>query len=153
MKKLIINRIGDFSYPVGVKFETSKKAISRLVSTFKTIDEFKGKNINIFCMGSSGAIIATVFAMKVSNCKIVMVRKSSEHCHSNNYDLHKHHSKDAINVIVDDFIDTGNTINSIYNQLKMMINRKIKIHCVAIMGFDKIHFCDFEPDYFISRKT
>lgn len=143
----------DWKYPIGPNFLKNKKEINKLIITFKTITEFIDKPINIFCMGSSGNIIACMLANKLKKAIIVPIRKAKEYSHSGNFDLHKHRIPNAINIIVDDFIDSGETMEAIFFEMQLQLGKKIKIDCIAILGYDKYELLSFQSKYFISRET
>lgn len=152
-KEITFNGDDKWQYPIGPNFIKNKSEINKCIKAFKGISEFENKSINIFCMGSSGNIIACMFAIKLKNAIIIPVRKSKEFCHSGNFEMHKYFIPNSINIIVDDFIDTGETINNIFSEIQLQLGKKIKIDCVAILGYDKLKLLNVIPKYFISRKT
>jgi len=59
------------NYPVGYHIIENLPIIKQMVKTFKLVPVNKDKQVNLICMGSSGAIIATIFANELkglSNC-------------------------------------------------------------------------------------
>lgn len=148
--KFILNKkLEAFAYPVGTHINHNISLIEIMVEEFIEISEYKDKYINIICRGSSGAIIAAIFAMKVPNvCQIVHVKKPGENSHNNSVSLSE---DNAINIIVDDLIASGSTMNAIWNCVKDK-TKDFKIHCVLVGGCSKIDSLDFEPDYFICEE-
>lgn len=98
----------EIKYPVG---EYIQYNIEKIVSMASVIEKsFKDQYLNLWCSGSSGAIIAAIIASIVEQpCKICHVEKAGEDAHSS-YTLPD--SRD-INIIVDDFIRSGCTIQRI----------------------------------------
>ncbi len=139
----------DLAYPVGENVTENKEKILEMIKSFSKIREFKKKFVNIICMGSSGTIIATLFAMHLRNAnKIIHVKKSGEWAH------HKilcfNTSRNSINIIVDDFISSGDTMRRIYEETQRRGERDI--HCVCVTGVyaqGQIDSLGFTPKYFI----
>lgn len=135
-----------FSYPVGSYINSNKKTAIEMVEAFKTIEEFKDAKLDLICRGSSGAIIATIFAMQLSNnCRIIHVKKPGEKSHAgNNYYIRN----DAKSIIVDDFIASGDTMHAMYDALTGDNDgMHIIIDCVCISG--NFQSLKFKPRYFV----
>lgn len=98
-------------YPVGTYISYNTPIIKNMASYIKK--KFPEGTISLWCRGSSGAIIAGIIS---SNLKrkvyIRYISKDNEKRHDkNNYNYNT-----DINIIVDDFICTGKTINEIINK-------------------------------------
>ncbi len=131
------------NYPVGDNILESIPKIMKMIEGFESIQEFKGKFVNLICRGSSGAIIAAFFAanLKHNNLKIVHVKKEGESSHCTSY-LHEGHN--AINVIVDDFIFSGETLNTIAKWVGSDF-----IDCVCVTGLSYQDKLIFTPRYMV----
>jgi len=142
-------------YPVGENIQTNKKYIQAMVESFIEIDEFKDKYINIVCRGSSGAIIAGVFSILIpNNHRIIYINKTGEQSHLSEFNnLLKKSSEEqgAINIIVDDFICTGDTMRGIKSSIDKKQGETTHINCICVTGRGKFDDVDlgFKPDYFI----
>lgn len=138
---LIKTEIEQLIYPVGNYINENKPLILKLIEEFKKIEEFNGVPLNLICRGSSGAIVAAMFAMVLENdCTIVHVKKDGEKSHSEKTPLNPM----GKNIIVDDFICTGETIIEIYNSFK---DDKMLIDCICVTG--RMQHFDFEVKHFI----
>lgn len=75
-------------------------------------------HINLWCRGSSGAIMATAFAMKdkMHTFNICHVKKEGEKSH----ETYTRYEVSGINVIIDDFICSGETIDYIISYMRSL---------------------------------
>jgi orotate phosphoribosyltransferase-like protein len=135
------------SYPVGAYITANKPRIIKMAEAFCDIEEFKDKEINLICRGSSGAIIATIFSIILPNVtNIIHIKKEGESAHDNGLYM----NGEKVNVIVDDIIATGATLNAIYNKVSNRLENK-PIDCVCITGcYDRS--IKFEPKYVICSR-
>lgn len=144
--------IACLEYPVGEYILNNKNKIIDMAQAFAVIDEFKNEGLNLICRGSSGAIIATIFAMILPNMStIVHIKKEGESAHSSALILNYGYK----NIIVDDMICTGETLNIIYDKLNssymFSLKTPIIIDCVCVSGADSSRFLKFKPRYFMSK--
>lgn len=132
-------------YPVGQYINENIPKILLMVEAFKQITDFKDTKLSLICRGSSGAIIATMFAAYLPNeCRIVHIKKEGESSHSGSISLRK----DYRNIIVDDFIATGKTMNAIYQALVADgYGGGVNIDCLCVTG--EVYDLDFKPKHFI----
>jgi len=102
----------DMSYPVG-------KNMNNLLENTKVFFELikkhapKDQQLNFLCRGSSGAIIAGIVASSLSEEYQVIInhiKKEGESSHSSCLRL----NIEDFNIIIDDFIASGSTVNNIY---------------------------------------
>ena len=123
-------KILDAGYPIGSNMlytiALSKAYGIHLCKNLKKIK--KAIKINLWCRGSSGAIIATLVyneLCKLANTeiKICHIKKEKEFSHSSTPEFfavttfnEKRINYKIINIIVDDFISSGNTVNNIYKE-------------------------------------
>jgi len=143
--ELIMTGVPHLEYPVGENISTNLPYIKGMVKALLTLKLPFEKGINLICRGSSGAIIAAIFASELGKIRtrIVHVKKEGEESHGGTTaDLN--HS--ALNVIVDDFICSGETLNKIYEHFKKY-NPDKEIDVVCVTGRHKE--LAFEPKYFL----
>ncbi len=115
------DKLSTASYPVGRNFDENIKLFDLMYTHL--IREFPGKNIKCICFwvrGSSGCCIATYLATKLSQSnfkvksKILIIRKSGERSHSSQCETYLTVNQGVLNVIVDDFVASGETLTAIY---------------------------------------
>lgn len=111
------------SYPVGSNISEAIEFIDNAFLSIYINELFKDKDINLWCRGSSGAILAGLLSSKFigmneyKSIKIIHVKKSGESAHG--HDISEFNSDTpAYNIIVDDFCATGETINHISTSMK-----------------------------------
>ena len=105
-------------YPIGT-FVSSYIEICKEIAT--VLDNLYPKgNISIWCRGSSGAILSALVVsnMKNNNVNIYHIKKDGEKSHSgiNIFD------KSRVNVIIDDIISSGTTMQYIYEGIQSAYN-------------------------------
>lgn len=137
------------NYPVGHYINQANNYINIVYNKLK--DLVKDYPINIWCRGSSGAILSTLLANKFpdNNCLIFHVKKEGEQSHHGNYFVKAQRS--AINIIIDDFIASGDTINEIFNHAKPHIN-SINFLIVSSISKNENWFVNFVPNNLITSK-
>ena len=116
MKKITDTRLGFIHYPVGEYIHLNLSTILSYADIIKKRCE--GIPVNLFCTGSSGAIISGIIATEIP-VTIYHVKKEGEHSH--NFTAPK--PKDGFNVIVDDFIASGNTIKYILGKYVEIVKK------------------------------
>ena len=103
------------SYPIGRNIQDNMLGIldyqKAIIDTFGE----DGRKINLICMGSSGAIIAGIVASGIPNSKITFVKKEGVSSHDSLPELELYNK--FINIIIDDFFVTGNTLINMYNSV------------------------------------
>ena len=157
--KFISGAFTDLSYPTGANIKQAIAFINEAVPHVQSvIDEIKKtkevKSINLWCRGSSGAMLAAIIASKMTeiNFYIIHIKKEGENSHTSNSDYRKTIMEFGINMIIDDFIKTGETINHIKRGMD-----PYKIYDVDILLVNEASFADlddisFKPKYFISSQ-
>jgi adenine/guanine phosphoribosyltransferase-like PRPP-binding protein len=127
MKFKTFNWKGAINYPISTNFIRTKSIFplmaEKITELFPNAEQF-----NLIARGSSGAIIASALGLLLDvPCRMYYIRKENE----------SHHwGPDALifathtNIIVDDFICTGETMHAILKGFKEITN--LKIHAVAI---------------------
>jgi len=118
-----------------------------LVSFVIFMREGGGGAVNVFCRGSSGAILAALFVSFLPHIEtqIIHVKKDGESSHSSKvtgFDAYN------MNVIIDDFICSGETIREIYNNISA--NKFVAID-VLIVESGYRNSLGFEPEYLITK--
>lgn len=147
-------RLTSMFYPVGVYINRNLKQINIMYELILETIENNGLNNECYliCRGSSGAIIAGIIASKLGNCEILHIKKPEE--------LDNSHSTNKFRlllnktfIIIDDFITTGDTMNSIYQSLietGFPHNKQIDILCVT--DEPRFSYLNFRPKYTICEK-
>lgn len=116
-------------YPVGVNFTEAVTFTEKAAEQFNKIKKFKGKYVNLWCRGSSGAILSSLFGSKIANAvRICHVKKTGESSHN----PEANPAGIAINVIIDDFCESGNTLNAIFHQLQEELTNNTEVDCLII---------------------
>ena len=114
------------TYHLGSKMKSDIPIIKDAINRFHKIKEYRNYKINLFCMGSSGAIMSTLFQVNSNrDSKIVHLKKDGEESH-NGSGISKRHYKmttgddirPVVNIIIDDFIATGSTIRTIISRME-----------------------------------
>ena len=123
-------------YPVGEKIRANRTHINAMIDAIESIADFKDKYINLVCRGSSGAIIAGIVSVMIKNDnRIVHIKKDGESSHSDDASIKGAIKRDTINIIIDDFMCSGKTINAIYEKLQNMTgDDKLVVDCLCISG-------------------
>jgi adenine/guanine phosphoribosyltransferase-like PRPP-binding protein len=141
----IKTEISTLQYPVGKYIEGNKILIKQMAKAFALLEEFKGKKLNLICRGSSGAIVATVFSLVLENDIIIThIKKAGEDSHHDSCHLEPNRK----NIIVDDMVASGATLNAIYNKLSTENPQGFSIDCICITGYAKK--LEFESKVFMS---
>lgn len=107
------------NYPVGSDIQAAKEMVKEWISIFDTLEYSTDVKINLWCRGSSGAILAALFtSMSRYDCIICHIKKDGENSHSTIPAMHNNMIKgDTINVVIDDFIASGATIKEIIKNI------------------------------------
>lgn len=105
-------------YPVGSDIQAAKEMVKEWICIFNTLGYSTDIKINLWCRGSSGAILAALFAsMSSYNCIICHVKKEGEISHSDTPSMYSSSRYTIINVVIDDFISSGATIREIVKNI------------------------------------
>ena len=150
----------DFQYPVTRDvqdvYERSKYMAIALNQLFPDPVQF-----NLICIGNSGHVVASFLSIHLKQIftqrsSIVSLRKRHENSHCGSVSMDDVLSN--VNVMVDDFISSGSTMNDMYWKLKDKHSREIDIHAICITGCwerekerEKLKGrLEFTPNYLIS---
>ena len=123
------------SYPIGVYYETAYDYIINVAEvindTFKDTEE----TLILVVRGSSGCIlgggIAYLLTRRGRRVSIAVSRKPNENCHGQSLDGIECNGPSRI-IVIDDFIEYGDTIRAIIKELKSVIKtNKFDMLCVA----------------------
>lgn len=108
---------GSIDYPVGIRIHRNIEVIKHMadhISSFIT----NADTVSLWCRGSSGAIIAVLVSAEIQDmCSEVFinhVKKDGEVSHSGC----DYHSTAEVNIVIDDFIESGDTIHSIIDEIE-----------------------------------
>ena len=107
-----VKKLRTMDYPVGPNIKVNLPIINNMYRYIK--EKFPEGTITIWCRGSSGAIIAGIISSKLKGrARVAYVSKPNEKRHDK---LSAHMYSTGYNIIVDDFVCTGETINKIINE-------------------------------------
>lgn len=140
-------------YPVGENMKYNMPIILRMAKL--VIDEYKDDpetlGLNIWCRGSSGAIIATVitneFMRTGKGVKICHIKKQGEASHTN-YPAHNSYYK---NIMVDDFIASGETVTAIYKEMQAITVDESMDMLIVSSTFNMLDYFDGKLRKIISQ--
>lgn len=144
------------SYPVGTNIASAIENARGMANAFNSIKEFEGFEINIFCRGSSGAILAALFSSFIvnKNCHVFHIKKEGESSHQQQNDIDP--SFTGITLLIDDFVCSGSTLRAIIAGIPLK-NRRIDCLVLASYGFSSNdHAYDslgYIPTYQIERSS
>lgn len=148
--KFIYHGIEEINYPVGNYINANIPKITSMVKALRKIKVLNTKlisnGVNIICRGSSGAIIATIFATQLADVtsKIIHIKKDGESAHSSGTDI----LREGVNIIVDDFVSTGETMTAIYKAFKDLTPKEIDVVCIT----GRARPISFNPKYYIASE-
>jgi hypothetical protein len=145
MKLIQLSNEHSINYPIGVLYLEDNLVIVTEMAQ-KLQDLFGGRTIALWCRGSSGAIISGIIASKIPIHSINHVKKEGEDSHSGDW----HRTECNINVIVDDFIKSGETVNAIYN--KMKYKGISVVDCLCVSSYVYKERLAFTPNYIIAHR-
>ena len=116
MKHVKIEYI-DPPYPIGRDMQKSQQVVEQYVKGFLKLKPKKKTGYNIWCRGSSGAILSALFVAKLPeyNFMVAHIKKQREDSH-NSYPMY---SVDNENIVLDDFSASGATIEAILKEMKV----------------------------------
>jgi len=140
MKHIEIPTI-QLSYPVG---KDIIKAMNYVETVHKVLKPLIGdSNVNLWVRGSSGAILGALLAARIgSKAKINHVKKEGERSHQGGYSF----NVDGINIILDDFIASGETVNKIYEEMQ---KRAANVDYLIVTSLYYNTRLNFEPTYIV----
>lgn len=127
----------DIEYPITNNIPKTLKFTERVsMILLSIIKQNKIINVNLWCRGSSGAVIAAFVSQDIIqkskniNVKICHVKKDGENAHTSSISCFEN-SLDTWNIIVDDLIASGATITAI---ISIMNARNIKPDVLCVTG-------------------
>lgn len=149
MEHLIISNIINF-YPIGENPLALIKYTEEAAEIFMKHNEYKSP-CNVWCRGSSGALIAGVFSYILFKndyrYKICHVKKLNEESHQSRYYSYRYTV--ALQVVIDDFMSSGKTLNAIYSDMKDAKVNKVN-YLIISSGYNK-ESLNFEPEILIHK--
>jgi len=150
MEHLIINNIID-TYPTGDDPPSLIKYAEEAAEIFIKHNKYK-RPCNIWCRGGSGALIAGIFSYILFKnnyaCKICHVKKPNEQSHQCSYYSYRHSI--ALQIIIDDFMSSGKTLNAIYKDMQNIKVNKVD-YLIISSGYNEKSL-KFEPDVLIHKE-
>jgi len=135
--KVKLFKYSKIGYPVGNYPANAIKYAKGAAKQFISIKEYEGLKVNVWCRGSSGAILSALFIScmpKPSLFKIIHIKKIGEksHADSNLIFLPSKSNKVILNIIIDDFCETGETVRIIHKKLLKDNGNDTPVACFII---------------------
>ena len=134
----------EVEYPIGVNITANMHILIAMADAIDKRYANEKREINLWCRGSSGAMIAAVVSAHLSKRKVNInhVKKEGESSHSKCWYKKE---KNSYNVIIDDFIRSGETI------LKLIAEASnyVSVDCLCVTGtvYDKYRNTDIDGVY------
>lgn len=122
----------EIGYPVGRYMKDAIDFVDNVIEKIQTEKLFPtGKEYILWCRGSSGSILAALLASKIVPLPVIIrhVKKPMEDSHSHNKFST---SSNQYNIIIDDFVASGETVRSI--ALEMAKAGVEEIDCIILSG-------------------
>ncbi len=126
----------ELKYPIGENMSLNIRKIRRMSKIFTdTLPSYltdKKQLIQFWVRGSSGVLIGSIIASallyKGFNVRVLVIRKPGESSHMSfpNYET------GAFNIIVDDFIESGKTLEAILERMKKC---NIRVNALGVTGY------------------
>ncbi len=150
MKLYELKNYRSLTYPVGKDIKILNMFINSVIN--KIIEEELLSNvqeITVWCRGSSGAMLASLFSANLVekmnvDIKISHIKKPGEHSH---YCNSSENTFSTYNIVIDDLVATGSTLKFLEEHF-----RKIKLPQVDILILGSINY-DLENDAWNSEKN
>lgn len=140
-----LSLVSAMNYPVSTNIQQNIPIILDMIEKLKPLVEGK-KEVCLWCRGSSGSIISGIIATHIDKVKIIHLKKEGEDSHSGSISGCPSGKRGVINIIVDDFMSSGKTLNTIYQTMK---DNKYKVHGLCISGTVWTNPLKFKPDFII----
>lgn len=148
MKRYYVSRELHISYPVGSSPELAVKFIEKVVPIVKDI--IKEDDVNIWVRGSSGTILGTLLMAglcETNNVTITHIKKVGEDSHCGG-GISDYRCEGRINILIDDLISSGETIEAIWEKAKKYISNME----IVILNNPRVYaFPSFSPLHLITR--
>lgn len=124
------------SYPVGAYYQEVYRKFMEISKFFFNkipVSQLEDKTINLFCTGSSGLITASIFAGYAqenyshvfSQIRIIDIKKHGERAHGESFTFFDPDEDNNFNIIIDDFISSGETLRKLIFDIKDKLMRRI----------------------------
>lgn len=151
MRILSLTHPSDIPYPVGKAMSITKEIVLEMASKLRIIYPNKSEPLMFLVRGSSGSILAGIIISMMSeyeNIEIMHIKKHGESSHSGNY--YRFH-KTCKTIILDDFIESGKTVNSIYTSVAEY-NKNLTIDTLCVSGSVFMEKLCFKPNNLICSR-
>ena len=133
MKLYELKDVTKLTYPVGININQIIFYIKEVMKCIIDNEVFKNVHyINIWCTGSSGAILSALLAEKITfhyssiTVRIYHIKKEGEHSHNGNFEK-LFIDNDMYNIVIDDFVSTGDTLQRIQKHLSFHSVNKVDL--------------------------
>ena len=150
MKLYELKNYRPLTYPVGKDIKSLNIFINSVID--KIIEEELLSNvqeITVWCRGSSGAMLASLFSVKLIekrnvDIKINHIKKPREYAHHSNL---SENTFSTYNIVIDDLVASGSTLKFLEEHF-----RKIKLPQIDMLILGSINY-DLENDVWNSEKN
>lgn len=129
----IIPNQNEINYPVGHYLKDALQFVKRSVKIIVEKKLFPTSDITIWCRGSSGSMLASMLTIELynnnyNNIKVSHIKKLGEDSHSSGKVIF---CKETFNIIIDDFVASGATIQSIMYEMNYYVEY---CDCLIVSG-------------------
>lgn len=148
MKRYYVDSTLYISYPVGHSPHLAVAFVNAVIPIVKQIVGIK--EINIWVRGSSGSILGTLLMVGLcgtNDVTITHIKKFGEDSHCGG-GISIHNREERINILIDDLISSGETIEAIWEKAKKHIPN---IEIVILNNPTVYSFPSFSPLHLITR--
>lgn len=152
MKLYELKDVRELSYPIGNNINQIIFYIKEVMTCIIDNEIFNNVHyINIWCTGSSGAILSALLAEKITtnypqiDVTIQHVKKKGEDSH--NSGNIRHFANDVMyNIVIDDFVSSGDTLQRIQKHLSFHSVNKVDLLILSAICIDAEYKYDCETD-------
>lgn len=155
MKTIENSHLECLKHPIGYHIARNLEVIQILCKEVCTVVKSQQKDkVIIYCMGSSGAIISTLLSITmIELCDItpmiIHLKKDGEYSHDHNDYINDNNN---FNIIIDDFIVSGRTLNTTYSKINYTGTNMPVIDLIAISGYIALRKLEFKPLCIIAQE-
>jgi adenine/guanine phosphoribosyltransferase-like PRPP-binding protein len=151
MKFLKLESELEIPYPVGIDMKLTIEIVKDMANKLNYLYDEK-HSLQIFVKGSSGAILGGIISTMLiaENIFISHIKKDGENSHNSRVSILQ--GRDFKVIILDDFMSSGATINSIYDKIHLLSSDTV-IDCLCLSGGVDVRRLDFKPRNLISARN
>lgn len=151
MKHISIGKDVQVSYPIGREINKAVKYIDIVVETVG--EQLRKHTMNLWVRGSSGAVLAGIFVKALNSDKRIIVKYVKKTNEDSHFSMPIEEIPDMeLNIILDDFVREGSTMDAIYKDAHDNGIRKIDYLIVAnfYKSETRLPFRSFVPEILVT---